>query len=1682
MNVFSPGVKSLTCLLFILFTTPANGTTADVYQVGFAKVDITPDYPIRLNGFGFRREESEGASQSVFARAMAISQRDAPPLVIVAVDNLGLRLPQVEAIAARLKESHDLPRQNFALTFSHSHCAPKVNGASDNIFSEAIPADHQQHIDRYSKEIVDGITQAATHALDARQGATLSWSTGSAGFAINRRPGGGPIDHDLPTLIARDPETAAIRGVYVSYACHCVTLRFNQISGDWAGYAAEFIERQFPNSIALVSIGAGSDQNPSQMTTDDVSIAQRQGTEIAREVKRLSETKAKPISGLPNAVLQRIDLPLQTPPTRVQLEQIAEGKGRPTDRYNATTQLAKLDRGEPLLTAIDYPIQTFSFGDTLCISFLAGEVCVDYALRLKSELDRERFWLNAYSNDFCSYIPSERLVGEGGYGGGAEVPYFALPSTLAAGLEQKIVDEVHRQVPASFKVPAGVQGVAPKSPADSLDCMQTHDAFGIEIVAAEPLIRDPVAIDFGIDGCVWVAQMSDYGRGVYEEFEHSGEVRCLKDTTGDGQLDSAKTFVKGLRFPTDVKAWRDGLLICDAPDILMARDSDGDGVADQVDKLFSGFEIRNAQARVNSLRWGIDNWIYGSCGLFGGEIVSHKTGKTHSIVGRDFRMNPDTGEIQAVAGRTQQGRSQNDWGDWFGCTNSSLLLHYAGDERYDSRNPLASVPKPAGIVGDAETRQLYPPQNLVQFALSGTGGKPTAACGLEIYRDSHLGTDYQNNAFTCEPVNQVVHRSVLQPTGIDYQVTRGENEQESEFLSSTDRWFRPVQARTGPHGGLWVVDMYRYVIEHSRWIPQATLKELDVYAGQSRGRIYRVRAKNAEAAKDAGVTMAGVDLTGMSAMQLAELLRSSNGTLRDLAHQMLVWQPASDPVAQQLRALVADAPLAPSRLQAIAVLAAWKALDDKTLAVALNDSHDEVVRHAIRFSEPMLDASEPLRAAVVTLAKHPNPRVRRQVAWSLGEIAPASAVPTLAALATTSQDDRYVRGAVLTSLNTRNVASVLATYVALPLDQQDAATLLQILRSAIRMGKADQIDATAALVMPLFASGSPAANRLLIELLDSADARIDDATIAFSPELKQVVQKAHRRSIETLDLQALSLLGRYRGGATRQLLSEDKSGVPADEFSPDRIVEAIGDLVSARNPVAVQVAAVQALAKTRHDEVAELLLERYREVSTTAQTAILDTLIARNDWSLALLECIAAGDLRANVLDADRRGKLLSHADATIRKQAKKALEQSGSPSRAAIIETFQTSLKLTGDAARGQAVFRKQCAACHRLEDHGHVVGPDLTGLTNRDPQWMLTAILDPNRDVDGRYVSWSALTEDGLVVSGLIVEESAAMVRLRESGGKEHELLRDRIEQLRASDRSLMPEGLEKDLTPQQLSDLIAYVVGKITAPMPSAVDQPLPRQAAQIAPFLLDESQPAERRQQAIDQRPGMGPAILNLLATDLRSDDLVTQYQRIPWIWRVALAVGRRNDGGELRDVLETSLPAANQPLLDWQAVVIGGGLINGLTQIDVWPRARVATVLQGDASLKPRWQQTLALSAAMADDPEVKSGTRYDALRIVALDAVETAIPHLQRYLGVDVDRELQMGAVSGLADIDAPQIAAILIGSLPDLNARNRPLAIEGLLRSESRRNALRAAVNKDPKILTAEETRRLVQREAMDK
>ena len=432
--------------------TNAQQDEPTVYQVGVAAVDVTPDYPIRLRGYSGRVTESTGVVQRLWAKALMIQSPQRPAALLITLDNCLVPAALREQVAKRLQRRVGLLPDRLSITATHTHSGPILAGMSETLYCHPLPQEHREHIERYTKELIDKLEQVAIAACENPQPAHLAWARGNAAFARNRRTKGGPVDHDLPVLVVKDL-AGKLRAVYLSYACHCTTLSHNRLSGDWAGYAQESIQRSFPGAIALVSVGCGADANPVRDGGPPDEIAAMHGREISVEVARLLQHKLQPLSGPLNVMFSTVDLHLAPLPSRAEWERRAE---RDADRggtvgFHARVHLERLDRGEVIKTKVPLPIQTWRFGNSLAIVFLGGEVVVDYALRLKQELAAERVWINSYANDVPCYIPSDRVLREGGYEGGGAMTFHDWAAPFRPGLEQKIVDEVHYQLTDQYR-------------------------------------------------------------------------------------------------------------------------------------------------------------------------------------------------------------------------------------------------------------------------------------------------------------------------------------------------------------------------------------------------------------------------------------------------------------------------------------------------------------------------------------------------------------------------------------------------------------------------------------------------------------------------------------------------------------------------------------------------------------------------------------------------------------------------------------------------------------------------------------------------------------------------------------------------------------------------------------------------------------------------------------------------------------------------------------------------------------------------------------------------------------------------------------------------------------------------------------------------------------------------------
>ena len=955
---------------------------------------------------------------------------------------------------------------------------------------------------------------------------------------------------------------------------------------------------------------------------------------------------------------------------------------------------------------------------------------------------------------------------------------------------------------------------APKSPETSLTAMKARDGFAVELVAAEPLVVDPVNFDWGADGKLWVVEMSDYPRGI-DGGKPGGRVRHLEDIDGDGRYDRSVIFLDGLSYPTSVTPWRRGALVMCAPEIFYAEDTDGDGKADHREILYTGLARANPQHRANGFVRGLDNWIYCAGAHNMGTITSQKTGDEIRTRGSDFRIRPATGEIVLVLGSSQFIRSRDDWGNWFGNNNNNPMFHFVLENHYLKRNPHVPVTDAVeDVPTSAGTALVYPRSRTIErFNDLHTANRFTSACSSIVYRDELFGASFAGNVFVSEPVHNLVHREIMTPRGVTFSSRRAVDEQHSEFLASTDNWFRPTRIRTGPDGALWVADMYRFVIEHPEWIPPEAQKRIDVRAGSHQGRIYRVYP--------VGRSPRSIPrLDELDTSRLVEMLESPNGWIRDKAQELIVEGNEISAVPQ-LERMAVSGRRATARLHALYSLSGLGALRSELVTKALGDAHAGVRRHALRLAEPLLNETPQLAARLPQLVDDPDPQVQLQLAYTLGQWDDPAAGRALGQLALKAASDRFLSAAVMSSMIGRLDAAVDVVLADVEKADDESSTpaarlMTDLLTTALATGRTD---AAARLLRSISSSRNDtfapwqlrAAARWIARLEQQGrgiSSLRDDAPAplrAAFDELAALFSYARSTAADTDAPQSARVLA-------VGLLGRDASRRESD-------ITQLRGLLGPQNPGALQKAAVESLGRLDDQRVVRTLFDGWRSYSPGVRNQILSIAFRRRASISALLDALERGVVLEHEIDATRRQRLLSHSLEEIRSKAEELLAGAVESDRQKVLRQYQSVSGLTGDSSRGQKVFEKQCSICHQMRDQGHAIGPDLAALTDKSNEAMLIAILDPNRAIEARYLSYTAVSDAGLTFQGLLAEETATSVTLVEQEDKKHVIARANIDELASSGKSLMPEGLEKDIPPQDMADCLAYL--RESAPLPKQID---------------------------------------------------------------------------------------------------------------------------------------------------------------------------------------------------------------------------------------------------------------------
>jgi putative membrane-bound dehydrogenase-like protein len=942
----------------------------------------------------------------------------------------------------------------------------------------------------------------------------------------------------------------------------------------------------------------------------------------------------------------------------------------------------------------------------------------------------------------------------------------------------------------------------PLSPEASTGKIHIREGYKVVLAAAEPLTSDPVAIDWDASGKLWIAEMADYPIGMDQHGGTGGRVRVLEDKDSNGVYDQSTLFADGLSFPTGLLTWRGGVIVSAAPDILFLKDTDGDQRADLRRVLISGLSEGNQQLRANGLRWGLDGWVYCAAGghhVNYGKQTKLRTSRGDFNVGaRDFRFRPDTGELEPVSGPSQNGRNRNDWGAWFGTQNSRPLWHYVLPDRYLRRNPHLKPPSPTQLVVTPLNPKVYPASSKEKrFHSFDQAGRFTSACGGMLYRDIHLFgiSGEEQHAFSCEPFHNLVQHNIVTSDGVTFKARRDAPGETLDFFASEDRWCRPVMARTGPDGALWIVDMYRYMIEHPDWLPPEGRAELlpNYRLGEKYGRIYRVIPARPEKATVP-------NLAEHSTQALVQTLASSNGWLRDKAQMLLTWR-ADRSALPHLHAILEEMSHPLESLHALWLLDSFDDLSEEELVRALAHPHPGLRRNALMLAESRDTAL--IATALQGMVQDTDPKVMLQLAFSLGSLTSSTAGKTLASLIPASTGKPFLQAAVL-SAAPGHLSALTQALEPAPASLRETLTA-PLLELSLALGNRETL---AALLEPNLI---PTTQGFLPQQMESFSHFIDLLAVG-------------KTSIQTLAMGSDSLarlLTEARGNTASSIFSEafhimkDKTASKKIRMAASRlstrdsqrrveVLSILSDWLAPQQSPILQRASLDGMIATGSTKVPGVVFKRWPALPPSLRTQAIETLLSREAWTHAMLNRFQNDTVIP--LTPVQRDRLLRHRSKKIRSLASEVLTRPSS--RRDVIRTYEASLKLQGDPVKGGKIFSEACATCHQTSERGSRLGPNLNSVAGHSKKKLLSNILAPSADVQPGYQAYQCSLADGTEIYGLIQTETGTSITMTSPDGGEHTILRRDIQELRGGNLSLMPEGFEELLSIQDMADLIQWL----------------------------------------------------------------------------------------------------------------------------------------------------------------------------------------------------------------------------------------------------------------------------------
>ncbi|MCO5242083.1 MAG: c-type cytochrome, partial [Chitinophagaceae bacterium] len=946
-------------------------------------------------------------------------------------------------------------------------------------------------------------------------------------------------------------------------------------------------------------------------------------------------------------------------------------------------------------------------------------------------------------------------------------------------------------------------------------------------------ITSPVDMEIDEYGRMFVVEMHGYPL----DKSGSGIIVMLSDTDGDGIMDKRTVFKDSLLLPNGILRWRKGFLVTDSPNIYYLEDSDNDGKADIMDTVLTGFALTNPQHNLNNPVYGLDNWIYAAhegivrsrdygeeFGDEGTEIYYPSNPQAvrlpQNASGRSVRFQPDKLLLEEMASRCQFGHTFDRWGHWFGSNNSNQGYQEIIAQRYLTRNPqLPPTYADQDMSDHLNAPEVFPTTTNPDRQIFTDVGTMTSGSGLTAYLAEDFPEPYHNATFIAEPVSNLVHVDILTDSGVSYKASR--LFPNSEFFTSTDAWSRPVNMYVGPDGALYILDYYRRVIESPEWMSEEAIKAGNLYDGIDKGRIFRISPVNGKQAD----WMKGLKLGDASNEELIKELSNPNGWWRINAQRLLVDR--ADKNAVPALEEMASGSSTMGRLHALWTLEGMNALQPSLIKKALKDSVAGIRENAIKLAELHLNDDPSLGSVLVALQQDKDIKVRFQLLLTLGSVHSAGASEVRNRLLFGDMENKWFQVAALSAypLDANALLNlVLAKYKAevpaygsmverlagMIAAASDEPVVHRRIQNAIIPRSAGEGQSQTAMLRGLAQGLRNRKDKLSIS---EADQQLLLKTFFDSPSegLRKSALQFLRASKITDDALRTSAVTRAVS-IVQDSTAPDMKRADAIDFltfgNPPEYQSMLQGLLTPQEQPVVKLAALRVLNQVRSTAVSEYIVEQWPGFTKEIRDAAVRVFMSDTSRMRVLITAMEQNKIAANSVSFWTGIALMQVDDDKLRERARAVFSRTAQEAKR-IAKEYQAALDGKGDAEKGKAVYMQSCAVCHQLRgQYGVAYGPDLGTIHNWKKEDILANILDPNLSIMAGYDLWEVELNSGEMLQGIIMAETASAIMLKGMGNVEKVVNRQEVRSLRSLSISAMPTGLEKNISKEQMADLIAFL----------------------------------------------------------------------------------------------------------------------------------------------------------------------------------------------------------------------------------------------------------------------------------